>query len=140
MTSASHFGRRAFLGLAATAGVAIAGVSLDAAPGAAAVATAEGQLWRLDKFKPLRGQRFAVAGGGSLTLVDVVDHSRPGGDTAETFLLLFEPHGIRGGSSLLTLSHRAVGSFTLGLTSVGRRSRLQAVIDQRRPRTAHKEP
>ncbi|MCW2572781.1 MAG: hypothetical protein JWO88_2839 [Frankiales bacterium] len=136
MTSTAGFGRRAFLGLAAVAGASAAGLSLAADPSAAAPVA--GSLWRLATFEGLRGQRFRVRGGGSLRLVEVVN-SRQSGDAAEAFLLLFEPDRPRAGS-LMTLHHQSLGTFALGLTAVGRRGRLQAVIDQRSARAQSKEP
>jgi hypothetical protein len=96
------------------------------------------QLWNLDTFRRLRGQRFAVVAGGSLRLVEIVDRTRAA-TGGETFLLLFEPRGVRSDASMLALTHPSLGTFDLGVTDVGRQGRLQAVVDQRRARVQHKE-
>lgn len=126
-------GRRAFLGLAVTAGAAAAGLVGSTSAGAA---SRSADPWRLAVFRPLVGQRLAVEGGGELRVAEVVDRSALGG---EVFTVLLEPHGTAPEASLFRVTHPALGTVVLGATAVGSRGRLQAVVDRRRPPVSSQE-
>lgn len=107
------------LGAAATAG------SARQAPAAAAA-----DPWRRLAFVPLVGARFRVDGGSDVVLDQVRDLAKVGED-GEVFSLLFRPLGQVPSEGPVVLGEPLPAPLALTLHPVGRKGRLEAVVDRR---------
>jgi hypothetical protein len=106
--------RRAVLKLGGATGLA-----MTTGGTALAAGTRRRSHLRRGSYRSLVGQRFHVAGGGSLQLIDIVDlsHHERGNENAFELVFARSRHSPALRTTTPTLRHSALGSFPLFVTA-----------------------